>query len=778
MECVHYVLPSGDYNASYAKTPIDRVSGSIRLNIVCICCSMPAKPPGVPGKPPNTLGKRPTNPGNPRKAKKKKKATIPPKPKQRQKRPTKAVRKMLRQQQQHVQSSFGGQSLCTNACSSGNAQSNTHLRWNESTASNNWYNDSMDFSRSGLSFEQRHSQQQNQWFLPSYGSPLPRQQQNYDNSHVTDLSRTNSDRNQYGTAHPHHDTTPVGSSQHHISVTINSKFHDRNRSQNAAPRSVHLGLPAVERPTSPSGGSKLDLSLKNSINNILKGQSSKMIGQKRVDSASGGDHGEALLQRAETMCRQFRETRELAKMAQERRDGNRNRLDRSALDEQIVLYGERTRLKARGVLPETTQLPATSLLGEPPSCCGSVVPMHNRRVVFDNSGNWIVPSAVAANSGAFDDGRNQVWPAREPHLTTHRHALPGESMRVPRKSSETLNRDRISKLVNAPRSRKERLQLEKILQSHKPSGRAPVRPKLHVETCTGETTDDVNLSELSGDIVAQIEQLIQREMDSEGDDVIQLDDDDEVIPPPDTAQVFNDDLCIEDLCSEQQRAVHTDTVSPSVAPSNWSLSDVSVTSQCRTATSQTITTASANAWHPTMVGSVGTTEEVATVSNHVAAINVGNSDVMATVHSQRSLTCLLDKPSTPSVSSIEPKSTSKPTSGVCIKTEQKVPDHPSVTPLSKSPSPVTAERVTESNDRDVTKGADAGSGLAISFSLRKEKVACCPTPADESIQAATDETQGRGDDAQETHAQAELKRRSQVSTGPGSAMFIGMVGEL
>ena len=33
MACVHSVLPSGDYNASYAKPPIYRVSGSIRLNL-------------------------------------------------------------------------------------------------------------------------------------------------------------------------------------------------------------------------------------------------------------------------------------------------------------------------------------------------------------------------------------------------------------------------------------------------------------------------------------------------------------------------------------------------------------------------------------------------------------------------------------------------------------------------------------------------------------------------------------------------------------------------
>ena len=33
MACVHYVLPSGDYNASYAKPPIHRVSGSIGMYI-------------------------------------------------------------------------------------------------------------------------------------------------------------------------------------------------------------------------------------------------------------------------------------------------------------------------------------------------------------------------------------------------------------------------------------------------------------------------------------------------------------------------------------------------------------------------------------------------------------------------------------------------------------------------------------------------------------------------------------------------------------------------
>ena len=665
-----------------------------------------------------------------------------------------------------MQKSFGGQNQCTNACGS-NAQSNAHLGWNEGTASNNWYNDSMDFGRSGLSFEQQQSQQQNQWLMPSYdGRPMPRQQQNYNNSHVTELSRTHPDRNQYGpalSAPPRNDTTPVGS-KHHISVTINSRFHERSRSQNAGPRSVHLGPPAVERPTSPSGGSKLDMSLKNSINNILKGQSSKTTSQERVASANGGDHGEVLLQRAESMCRQFRETRELAKMAQERRDGNRNRLERSALDEQTVLYGERARLKARGVLPEATQLPVTSLLGEPPLCHWNVGQAHNRRVLLDNSGNWIAPSAATANSSAFDDGRNQVWPAREPHLTPHRHTLPGESMRVPKKSSETLNRDRISKLVNAPRSRKERLQLEKILQSHKPSGRPSVRPKLHVQTCTGETTDDVNLSELPGDILAQIEQLIQQEMDSEGDDVIQLDDD-EVVPPPDTTQVFNDDLRIEDLCDEKERAVHTDTASPSVATSNRSLSDVSVTSQCRTATSQTITTASGNACRPTMVGPVGMTENVSTASQ---CANVGNSNVIATMHSQRSLVCLLDRPATTSVSSAQPKSASKHTPGVCIKTEQRVPDPPHVKLSSKSPSnsvsPVTNERVTASSENRVTQGSDAGSGLAVSFSSRIGEAAYCPTPADESTQTAIDETQGQGDETQETHAQVELKRRSQVSS--------------
>ena len=657
----------------------------------------------------------------------KKKKVIVPKPKKL----SKKTRQMLRQQRRREQNAHANHTC-------------QHIRWRDDTASNNWYEDTVDFNWNGLSFEQQQSRRQNHWHMThwrkdDYYRSMRGHQQTYADNHVSELNRRQSDPSKIWSARSHCDTAQASSPISYsnlISLTVNNRIPPRT--QNIPPRGLLQGHPATERPTSPSGGSKLDMSLKTSISNILKGHSSVSPSQEQADS-TGSDHGEALLQRAENMCRQFRESRALARKEQE----NKKKLERSALDEQIVVYGERTRLKVRGVLPETTQAPVSPLpsTSSPSWCGGAVGSPHTRHGTGSCRG-----VSVTTNIGAFNESRTQVRPVRdEPHLTMEKQALPGGMTRVRRNSGETLNRDRINKLVNAPRSRKERLQLEKILHSHKPSGRPAVRPKLHLETSAAVTTEELDISELPGDILQQIELLIQGEMDVESEGVIHLGND--IIDPPDVdgtssaINLVNDDLCIEDLCSEPVCSSHSaydsGAVYTSVASTNRSLLGNPVAAICQTDTSQTPAAASENANHTVMAASVCTSQTEASTSCIQPASTSTHMCSSGTVH---------------------------------IKTEcdESVNCSYSI-PTSNSLRSMTIEPACITNEHRVAKSPERTSGSSRLGSPHTEKSSDSPRVAqtlDIGVQVMTDKTQDQngGDDGVQVElTDASSKRRSQVS---------------
>ena len=209
--------------------------------------------------------------------------------------------------------------------------------------------------------------------------------------------------------------------------------------------------------------------------------------------------------------------------------------------------------------------------------------------------SWRSSTVPLHSRGVYDESRSQVRCLRdEPRQMTQKHAVPERPLtRVRKNSGETLNRARISKLVNAPRSRKERLQLEKILQSHKPSGRPVVRPKLHLETTSAATTEgQLDFSELPGDRLQQIEMLIQTEDDLESEGVVHLDND--IFNPHDvdgalTTSRVSEDLHIEDLYSVPVQTSHSGTTYVSVVSTSQSVLDDLVT--CRRAASDIVTTA-------------------------------------------------------------------------------------------------------------------------------------------------------------------------------------------
>ena len=551
---------------------------------------------------------------------------------------------------------------------------NSHLRW--AGDNSHWCEDNVDFSNcDGMNFEQ----QQNQWQTHSWTK----------DNYQCDSSRLGHQHGfDYDTSEPRRQSVPasrwtpqtqrntpqtnvLGNYSSLYSSTRNNRI--PHTTQNVPPV---LQRSTVERPTSPTGGSKLDMSLKTSINNILKGGS--LGAGKEQANETQTDRGEALLQRAETMCRQFRESREHAKKELE----HRRTLERSALDEQVVLYGERTRLKARGVLPEKATV--SSLAGGGVSCD------HPRY----GTDSWR-SSTVTTGRGVYDESRSQVRSVRdESHPMTQKHAVPERPLtRVRRNSGETLNRDRISKLVNAPRSRKERLQLEKILQSHKPSGRPVVRPKLHLETTSAATTEgELDFSELPGDILQQIEMLIQTEDDLESEGVVHLDND--IFNPPDvdgalTTSRVGEDLHIEDLYSVPMQTSHSGTMYVSVASTSQSALDDLVT--CRRAAGDIVTTASEATYQ--MV-----TTDSARVNQPVVA---DTTETNATHRFHQSLTSLLNhagvtstSPAHPASTSVQPVSTYAPvcSSGmVHVKTESADACVVYSTPQSNSRPPVAMD---------------------------------------------------------------------------------------
>ena len=683
--------------------------------LICqICCSMPAKPTNkYPNTQQQTKRKKPTvRQAKPRKLPKNK-------------------RTMLRRPQREWTA----------------GPPNSHLRWSGDTS--NWCEDNVDFNNcSGINFEQQQQQtqwQNHSWTKDNYQCDSSRLGHQHSFDYHTSEHRKQSVPASKWIPHPQHNTPQMNL----YSSTRNNRI--PHTLQNVPPV---LQRTAVERPTSPTGGSKLDMSLKTSINNILKG-GSVGAGKDQADETQA-DRGEALLQRAETMCRQFRESREHAKKEIE----NRRTLERSALDEQVVLYGERTRLKARGVLPEKT--PVSSLAGGGVSCDHA----HTRY----GTDSWR-SSTVTTGRAVYDESRSHVRSVRdEPHPVTQKHAVPERPLtRVLRNSGETLNRDRISKLVNAPRSRKERLQLEKILQSHKPSGRPVVRPKLHLETTSAATTEgELDFSELPGDILQQIEMLIQTEDDLDSEGVVHLDNN--IFNAQDidgalTTSRVNEDLHIEDLYSVPMQSSHSGAMYVPVASTSQSVLDDLVT--CRRAASDIVTTATE-----------GTYQMVTTASARVSQPVVADTTETNVTHQfHQSLTSLLNHAGVTPTSPLHPASTSvQPVSNyapVCssgmvhIKTESADACVVHSTPQSNSLPPVATDNGRTSDGHKMKDPEKVGLGLPQGERPSDSPRLALPLDVGVDTQGQVQSHDGDAQDGAEAQAQTELsdsggKRRNQV----------------
>ena len=181
---------------------------------------------------------------------------------------------------------------------------NSHLRWAGDNSSE--CEDNIDFNNcDGMNFEQQ--RQQNQWQThgwTKYDYQCESSRLGHQHSFDYDMSeqRIQPVPASRWTPQPQHNTSQMSMLGNYSSLYLSTR---NNRiphtAQNVPPV---LQRSTVERPTSPTGGSKLDMSLKTSINNILKG-GSVGSGKEQADETQS-DRGEALLERAETMCRQFR----------------------------------------------------------------------------------------------------------------------------------------------------------------------------------------------------------------------------------------------------------------------------------------------------------------------------------------------------------------------------------------------------------------------------------------------------------------------------------------
>lgn len=247
-----------------------------------------------------------------------------------------------------------------------------------------------------------------------------------------------------------------------------------------------------EEDTSPVRKDTLALSLKASqiIDKVLnKGKgtvtesspakSNTVYQSENPEETAEKDRGANLLIQAENLCRDIREKRQLARMDKESQEKRKSRDQQKKTDDRLSNLTQVSRSRMKGFINDENLLE-------------SQYQVHKHRKEVERSlGRGVVKKVSAASHSSSSNTRSSSTVVRPGVKVNIRPNLAG-AIRIPRaqkKSNEVMDRKNLMRLVNSPRSRKERMQVAKILQSHGKSVR-PSRPKLNLETVPDEHVDD------------------------------------------------------------------------------------------------------------------------------------------------------------------------------------------------------------------------------------------------------------------------------------------------
>ena len=273
---------------------------------------------------------------------------------------------------------------------------------------------------------------------------------------------------------------------------------------------------------------KLQSKAEQIINDVLMGGTGKLRSLEKPAEEIRKDHddrGASLLKKAESLCREIKEKRHIVRINKEGEERKKKQQDQERIDRQIRALSQRSQSRVTGILDR----PVDQRI------------LETKQYDRNRSGYPIIDLQGTHNKPEEHEIRMPVLPASVQKVM-RKHAkdgtqrnnpvistIPGEryskeASQVTKKlpPGKSLDKDSLMKLVNSPRSRKERMQVANILKKHNKTAKTVARPKLHLHSGSEDRLSDADqsvevegeelpLSMLPEDIRLQIEQLMTEE---------------------------------------------------------------------------------------------------------------------------------------------------------------------------------------------------------------------------------------------------------------------------
>ena len=257
----------------------------------------------------------------------------------------------------------------------------------------------------------------------------------------------------------------------------------------------------------------------------------------KKQNTNSNDRGAALLEEAEKLCQSLRQKREEARLSKEKKQKEKEREEKSMLEEEINALSDKSKSNITGVINEEackkyapskifSEAKEADSYSKPSTEKESFKDVRNdekSKDVFDsiksdivrNTSNFeICSSRSLANPVLTKDSNSKALSANKiPHVSFNKTKIVRQKVDIP-------DKDQLVKLVNAPRSRKERLQLSQMLRSHSKSQQKTLAHPRFGSTMTPtldsvksmEEIQSINLSQLPYEVKLQIAELIERDL--------------------------------------------------------------------------------------------------------------------------------------------------------------------------------------------------------------------------------------------------------------------------
>ncbi|XP_074662967.1 uncharacterized protein LOC141915372 [Tubulanus polymorphus] len=238
------------------------------------------------------------------------------------------------------------------------------------------------------------------------------------------------------------------------------------------------------------------------------------VSTTEIDETPREDCGKTLLDKAENLCKTLREKREQAKADREKREKqDEKRQQHDELDKKIQDYSDVCQSKIKGILNETmdtTDLGSVTTLNETTSIR---LPTSKENLTSLNQSTATETSSVSSPSTSTTVGKT----------STRKHpvkSVDSAKVNFVKQNAEPMNKTQLMKMINAPRSLKERRHLEKILVNRpKKSSRPKLNLQPQVEDC--QPVENVDVEELPDELRLKVEKLCDVEpLDCDSDTLL------------------------------------------------------------------------------------------------------------------------------------------------------------------------------------------------------------------------------------------------------------------